>query len=60
MLVLIIDVVDILGLKANAVFAANWNVYRPVSLLIQSSSIFFLPTFSSWFDTNNFDDVIKK
>lgn len=37
-----------LGLAAGAAVAAVWNLYRPVSLFIQSMGSVILPTFSRW------------
>ncbi|GIW47798.1 MAG: hypothetical protein KatS3mg078_1675 [Deltaproteobacteria bacterium] len=39
-----------LGLAASAVVAAVWNLYRPVSLFMQSLGLVILPTFSRWVD----------
>ncbi|HDD44313.1 MAG TPA: hypothetical protein ENG63_05585 [Candidatus Desulfofervidus auxilii] len=40
-----------LGLAASAAIAAIWNLYRPLSLLFQSSASIFLPVFSNWLNT---------
>lgn len=37
-----------LGLDASAAVAATWNLYRPVSLFIQSTGLILLPIFSKW------------
>ncbi|MEM4202805.1 MAG: hypothetical protein QXS54_01920 [Candidatus Methanomethylicaceae archaeon] len=37
-----------LGLAASAAVAAVWNLYRPVSLLMQSLGLVLLPVFSRW------------
>jgi len=37
-----------LGLTASAVVAAILNLYRPISLLMQSLGVIILPTFSTW------------
>lgn len=37
-----------LGLAASAAVAATWNLYRPVSLFMQSSGLVLLPVFSRW------------
>lgn len=39
-----------LGLAASAAVAATWNLYRPVSLFMQSLGLVILPTFSRWVD----------
>lgn len=39
-----------LGLAASAAVAAVWNLYRPVSLFMQSLGLVILPTFSRWVD----------
>lgn len=39
-----------LGLAASAAVAATWNLYRPVSLFMQSLGLMILPTFSRWVD----------
>jgi len=36
----------LLGLTANAIYSAVWNLFRPLSLVIQSSSLILLPLFS--------------
>jgi O-antigen/teichoic acid export membrane protein len=37
-----------LGLAASAAVAAVWNLYRPVSLFMQSLGLVLLPAFSRW------------
>ncbi len=37
-----------LGLSASAAVAAVWNLYRPVSLFMQSLGLVLLPVFSRW------------
>lgn len=37
-----------LGLAASAAVAAVWNLYRPVTLFMQSLGLVFLPMFSRW------------
>ena len=37
-----------LGLAANAAVAAVWNLYRPISLILQSMGLVLLPVFSRW------------
>ncbi len=37
-----------LGLAASAAVAAVWNLYRPVSLFMQSLGLVLLPIFSRW------------
>ncbi len=37
----------LLGLTANAVYSAVWNLFRPLSLIIQSASLILLPLFSN-------------
>jgi O-antigen/teichoic acid export membrane protein len=37
-----------LGLEANAAFAAVTNLFRPLSLLMQSAGLLLLPALSSW------------
>jgi O-antigen/teichoic acid export membrane protein len=37
-----------LGLAASAAVAAVWNLYRPVSLLMNSLGLVLLPVFSRW------------
>jgi O-antigen/teichoic acid export membrane protein len=39
-----------LGLAASAAVAATWNLYRPVSIFMQSLDLVLLPTFSRWVD----------
>jgi len=46
--VLMLLVPIFLGLAASAVVAAVWNLYRPVSLFIQSLGFVLLPLFSRW------------
>ncbi len=51
--VVFIFVPILLGLTANAVYSAVWNLFRPLSLIIQSSSSILLPLFSKL--ANNVD-----
>jgi O-antigen/teichoic acid export membrane protein len=37
-----------LGLHASAALAAIWNLYRPISLFIQTIGLILLPTFANW------------
>lgn len=37
-----------LGISASAILAAVWNLYRPVSLFMQSLGLILLPVFSRW------------
>jgi O-antigen/teichoic acid export membrane protein len=40
-----------LGLEANAAYAAVTNLFRPLSLLMQSTGLLLLPALASWMDS---------
>ena len=44
--ILIVLIPVFLGLGASAAVAATWNIFRPISLAMQSMSLLVLPTFS--------------
>lgn len=46
--ILILLIPVFLGLAASAAIAAIWNLYRPVSLFMQSLGLVILPIFSRW------------